>query len=100
MSDRWEGNLLLVSSIGDNSDQGGPGSRLVTGLGSVIAATYTAKSNYNSLQSKLEKRFARGLSILAAYTWSHAIDDSPGGVCSGGASARDCGPDDPLIPGA
>lgn len=92
-------NLLLVSSIGDNNDQGGPGSRLVTGLGSIVASTYSAKSNYNSLQSKLEKRFARGLSILAAYTWAHAIDDSPGGVCSAGASARDCGPDDPLLPG-
>jgi hypothetical protein len=33
---------------------------------------------------------------LASYTWAHAIDDSPGGICSNGASARDCGPDDPL----
>jgi len=29
---------------------------------------------------------------------AHAIDDSPGGICSGGASARDCGPDDPTRP--
>jgi hypothetical protein len=50
------------------------------------------------MQSKLEKRFAQGLSILASYTWAHAIDDSPGGICSNGASARDCGPDDPLRP--
>src|SRR3981081_3127340 len=47
------------------------------------------------MQSKLEKRFAKGLSVLASYTWAHALDDSPGGICSGGASARDCGPDDP-----
>ncbi|HSB27280.1 MAG TPA: hypothetical protein VLE19_05480, partial [Pyrinomonadaceae bacterium] len=56
------------------------------------------KSSYNALQSKLEKRFAKGLSLLTTYTWAHAIDDSPGGICSNGASARDCGPDDPTRP--
>jgi hypothetical protein len=50
------------------------------------------------MQAKLEKRFSRGLSILSTYTWAHAIDDSPGGICSNGASARDCGPDNPLRP--
>lgn len=91
-------NLLVVSNIGDAGDQGGPGSRQVRGIGSIIASTYTGKSRYDSLQSKLEKRFSRGLSILSSYTWAHAIDDSPGGICSGGAGARDCGPDDPTRP--
>jgi hypothetical protein len=50
------------------------------------------------LQSKLEKRFAKGLAMLASYTWSHSIDDTPGAVCANGAGARDCGPDDPLRP--
>jgi len=31
-------------------------------------------SNYNSLQASLNKRFRRGYSFLAAYTWSKAID--------------------------
>ncbi|HVF56384.1 MAG TPA: TonB-dependent receptor [Pyrinomonadaceae bacterium] len=97
-------NLLVVSNIGGfagggGNDQGGPGSRLVPNLASsIVAATYTGKSSYNALQSKLEKRFSRGLSILSSYTWAHAIDDAPGGVCSGGSSARDCGPDDPTRP--
>lgn len=91
-------NLLILQNIGTGNDEGGPGSREVLGVGAITATRYRGKSSYDSLQSKLEKRFAKGLSILAAYTWGHAIDDSPGGICSNGASARDCGPDDPLRP--
>ena len=32
-------------------------------------------SNYNALQLTAEKRFQHGLSVLANYTWSKAIDD-------------------------
>jgi hypothetical protein len=32
-------------------------------------------SNYHALQFKYEKRFSRGLSMLAHYTWSKMIDD-------------------------
>ncbi|MFL6283421.1 MAG: TonB-dependent receptor domain-containing protein [Pyrinomonadaceae bacterium] len=91
-------NLLTVSNIGTAGDQGGPGSREVLGINEVIATRYTGSSRYDALQSKLEKRFSRGLSIISSYTWAHAIDDSPGGICSGGTGARDCGPDDPLRP--
>lgn len=96
-------NLLVLQNIGTGNDEGGPGSREIvlvnTSSSNPITATrYRGKSSYNALQSKLEKRFAKGLSILTTYTWAHAIDDSPGGICSGGASARDCGPDDPLLP--
>src|SRR5829696_10020402 len=91
-------NLLVLRNIGTAGDQGGPGSREVAGISEVVATQYTGSSSYNALQTKLEKRFSRGLSILSSYTWAHAIDDSPGGICSNGASARDCGPDDPLRP--
>jgi hypothetical protein len=33
-------------------------------------------SSYNSLQSRLEKRFAHGLQFLASYTWAHSIDNA------------------------
>jgi hypothetical protein len=90
-------NLLVLQNIGTNNDEGGPGSREEP-FGQVIATRYRGHSNYNSLQSKLERRFTKGLSILSSYTWAHAIDDSPGGICKNGASARDCGPDDPTRP--
>jgi hypothetical protein len=32
------------------------------------------QSNYNSLQARLEKRYAHGLQFEAAYTWAHALD--------------------------
>jgi hypothetical protein len=34
-------------------------------------------SNYNALQLNLEKRFARGLSVIANYAWSHQMDNFP-----------------------
>jgi len=96
-------NLLVLQNIGTGNDEGGPGSREVvlvntTTNNPITATRYTGSSSYNALQTKLEKRFAKGLSLLTSYTWAHAIDDSPGGICSGGASARDCGPDDPTRP--
>jgi hypothetical protein len=96
-------NLLVLQNIGTGNDEGGPGSREivltnVNNTNPITATRYRGKSSYDSFQSKLEKRFNKGLSILASYTWAHAIDDSPGGICSAGASARDCGPDDPTRP--
>jgi hypothetical protein len=96
-------NLLVLQNIGTGNDQGGPGSREVVlttidDKREIIAQRYTGSSRYDSLQTKLEKRFVQGLSLLTSYTWAHAIDDAPGGICSNGASARDCGFDDPTRP--
>jgi Carboxypeptidase regulatory-like domain len=37
-----------------------------------------ANSMYNALQFKAERRFSRGLSLLAAYTYSKSMDDASG----------------------
>jgi hypothetical protein len=36
-------------------------------------------SNYNALQTKLQKQFSRGLDFLLTYTWSKALTDTEGG---------------------
>ena len=54
-------------------------------LGGNYHTNFAGISNYNSLQTKIEKRYANGLNFLATYTWSHALDDSsnPGGIQAG-----------------
>jgi hypothetical protein len=45
-------------------------------LGGIGQIHYGGVSTYNALQTKLEKRYSHGLSFLATYTWSHALDDA------------------------
>jgi hypothetical protein len=41
------------------------------------------KASYNSLQTQIERRFSRGLGLLAAYTYSHALDNDNSGRQNG-----------------
>jgi hypothetical protein len=90
-------NLLVVRNIG-NSGNGFPGSREVTTHGTVQTVEYNGKSWYDSFQSKLERRFSKGMSIISTYVWSHAIDNSPGNFCTGGTGPTSCGYSNPLRP--
>ena len=90
-------NLLVVQNIG-NSTGGFPGSRLVTNHGTVQNISYIGKSWYDGLQSKLEKRFSGGLSLISTYVWSRATDNSPGNFCTGGNGPSACGFSNPLQP--
>jgi hypothetical protein len=45
-------------------------------LGTILENEYIGVSSYNSLQTKLEKRFSGGLEFLATYTWAHSLDDA------------------------
>ncbi len=85
-------NLLVIQNIGTNDN----GARLVP-FNNVVTENYNGKSWYDSLQTKLEKRFSRGLSILSTYTWAHALDNTPGGFCIQGPGASGCGPSNPVI---
>ncbi len=55
----------------------GLSSLAVQGFG-VHAMQSSGISSYNSLQMSLNKRFSHGLQFLAAYTYSHSIDDYSG----------------------
>ncbi len=90
-------NLLVVRTIG-NSSGGFPGSRQITTHGTVQAVEYTGQSWYDAFQSKLEKRFSQGMSIISTYVWSHSIDNSPGNFCTGGTGPSTCGFANPLRP--
>ena len=47
-------------------------------LDNIFQTTSTAFSNYNSAQLRLEKRHAKGVTWLVAYTFSKAISDATG----------------------
>ena len=46
-------------------------------FGGITFTAYDGSANYNSLQSKLEKRLQHGISFLATYTYSHSLDNAP-----------------------
>ena len=46
------------------------------GYGTIEDQQDSANSNYNSLQAEFRHTFSKGLTLQAAYTWSHALDDS------------------------
>jgi len=43
-------------------------------------------STYNALNAKVEKRFSKGMNLLATYTWSKALEDIPSGSELAGAA--------------
>ena len=49
---------------------------------------YIGDAKYNGLQATIEKRPSQGLSFLATYTWSHAMDDASNPGIGGGPSYR------------
>lgn len=73
----------LVVNINTNSPEALIDPRLSTqtvlpfpAFGSVGTNLYAGISSYNSLQAKMEKRYANGLSMLTTYTWAHSMDDA------------------------
>ena len=53
-----------------------------------------ANSSYNALETSLRKRFSHGLSFLASYTWSKAIDDVSSFNITGSAAKPVAGEND------
>jgi hypothetical protein len=57
-------------------------------FGPTLYVTSNGRSTYNSLQSKLTKRFAHGLSLLTAYTFAHSYDNAEGNEGFGAGSGN------------
>jgi hypothetical protein len=57
--------------------------RPLPNFGILASVDTAAHGNYNSFQTKFEKRYSNGLTMLAAYTWSHSIDDAPSSITLG-----------------
>lgn len=49
------------------------------GWGEILSFNFGETSDYNGLQSRLQKRFSNGSSLLASYTWSHSLDTASRG---------------------
>ncbi len=45
---------------------------------------FEGMSDYHALQTKLEKRMSHGYNLLATYTWSHSLDNTPTPLGSSG----------------
>ncbi|MFZ1918729.1 MAG: TonB-dependent receptor [Terriglobales bacterium] len=46
------------------------------GVGAINEYAMIGSANYNGLQTKFTRRMSNGLTVTAAYTWSHAMDNS------------------------
>jgi hypothetical protein len=66
-------NALALQNPGNSAQN----TRPLPDFGGSSYTAYDGMSDYNSLQTKLEKRLSHGNSLLATYTWSHALDDAP-----------------------
>jgi hypothetical protein len=79
-----KGNHLFLENELNPAIYGAPGATfdarrpLAPVFGSVRNFSAQGNSLYHSLQSSLNKRFSRGLTLNASYTWGKLIDDSSG----------------------
>ena len=77
------GDVNLRGQMDINAPRPGAGAaqprRPFPAFGAINTLSDFAHSSYHSLQTKLERRFSNGYSLLTAYTWSHAIDNSTDG---------------------
>jgi hypothetical protein len=81
-------DIAYAGSKGDgllairNPNQPAPGPTQIFPISSAIGLLFTmtnqGNSDYNSLQAKVNRRVAHGLTFLGSYTWSKSIDNTVG----------------------
>ena len=67
--------------------------RIFPGIGTASQDSRSVNSSYNSLQLTVEKRFSRGFTVLANYTWAKSLDTLPEG---GNVAGADSGQSSPI----
>jgi hypothetical protein len=87
-----KGTKLDTSVNNWNSPDPGPGTiqsrRPYPQWGRIRMMASDGNSIYHSLQARYERRFSRGVSATAAYTWAHLIDDSGQSSNRGGCQCQ------------
>ncbi|MBM3739410.1 MAG: TonB-dependent receptor [Acidobacteria bacterium] len=89
-------NKLVILSDLNEARFNGPGESLtinarrpVQGFGQIQIAHPAGFSNYNALQTKIERRFSKGLLLLNTFVWSKALDNASGHLeTAGGDDSR------------
>jgi hypothetical protein len=75
-------HLLVQYNI--NQDYPGAGTaaarRPIQGFNDITFVDSMGNSEYNSLQLRVQRRYANGISLLASFTWSKSIDLGSGGL--------------------
>jgi hypothetical protein len=83
-------NQRAVITNADGSQSAG--ARPYPAFGDIQWMENRVNSTYKSLQTKLEKRFSKGLSALVSYTWGQALTGAPDHIStSGGGPGFDTG---------
>ncbi len=66
----------LATPFNANQTPIGGNTKWFPNVGNINEYATIGSGNYNSLQTKLTRAMSNGLMVTAAYTWSHALDNS------------------------
>ena len=80
----WARTEIPASCRGDRCFDGTGPDEFIT-LGRMNRHAFRENTLYHGLQTKLEKRYSRGLTYILSYAWSHVISDARGVNGSGDA---------------
>jgi hypothetical protein len=76
----------LSTQYNINQDYPGPGTtaarRPIQGFSDITFTDSMGNSEYDALQVRVQRRYSNGISLLASFTWSKAIDLGSGGLVS------------------
>jgi Carboxypeptidase regulatory-like domain len=78
----------LATAFNANAVPLGGGPKHWANLGAVNEYAYIGSGHYNGLQTQVERRLSKGLQFTAAYTFSHAVDNSNGAFSATGGGGR------------